>query len=225
MTGKIKKRVIVFASGTATGGGSGFENLVAAMRAGRLNANIVAVVSSHAGGGVHARAIKLGVPFVFMREAKQAGAQDYQRIAKDTRADFVFLSGWLHRTQGLDPRTTINIHPAPLPDFGGKGMYGHHAHAAVLAAYHAGKVKMSAVSMHFVTDEYDRGPVFFQCPVAILSGDTPETLAKRVNDAEHQWQPYVSDLVVQGKILWDGKHPHTLRVPADYRFHTPFDQQ
>ncbi|MBI4094449.1 MAG: hypothetical protein HY436_01435 [Candidatus Liptonbacteria bacterium] len=217
------KRVIVFASGTATGGGSGFENLVAAMRAGRLNADIVAVVSSHAGGGVHARAVKLGIPFVFTDNAKQAGAQDYRRIAKDTRADFVFLSGWLHRTQGLDPRTTINIHPAPLPDFGGKGMYGRRTHEAVLAAYRQGRIRGSAVSMHFVTDEYDRGPVFFQYPVDIFPNDDAEKLQARVQRTEHEWQATISDLVVTGDISWDGKDPQTLRVPHRYRFHRPLE--
>jgi len=89
----------------------------------------------------------------------------------------------------------------------------------VLAAYAEGGLTHSAVSMHFVTEEYDKGPVFFRYPVEILPGDTPETLGARVNRFEHQWQPAVTSLVVEGKISWDGDDPASLTVPSDYRYH------
>ena len=215
------KRVVVFASGTKDGGGSGFQALVEKMRMGVLRADIVSVVSQHERGGVRKHAKNFDIPFHYFHGAKDAGAEDYRRIVEEAKADFVFLSGWMHRTQGLDPRTTINIHPGPLPEFGGKGMYGRRVHTAVMKAFRSGKLTVSAVSMHFVTDEYDCGPVFFQCPVGILARDTPESLKKRVNDAEHVWQAYVSDFVVQGKIHWDGKNPKSLVVPPDYPFHRP----
>jgi phosphoribosylglycinamide formyltransferase-1 len=93
-----------------------------------------------------------------------------------------------------------------LPRFGGPNLYGHFVHEAVLAAYRRGEVAHSAVTMHFVDEVYDRGPVFFALPVPIEPDDTPETLAARVNMAEHAWQPRVLNYVVQGKVrLVDGK--------------------
>ena len=115
------------------------------------------------------------------------------------------LSGWLKLVAGLDPARTINIHPGPLPRFGGPNLYGHLVHEAVMEAYHRGEISHSAVTMHFVDEEYDRGPVFFALPVPIEPEDTPETLAARVNRAEHEWQPRVLNYVVQGQVRLAGR--------------------
>ncbi|PIR40142.1 MAG: hypothetical protein COV33_01460 [Candidatus Zambryskibacteria bacterium CG10_big_fil_rev_8_21_14_0_10_34_34] len=72
-------------------------------------------------------------------------------------------------------------------------------------------VTHSAVSMHFVTEKYDEGPLFFSQSVPILPNDTAETLAKRVNEAEHKWQPVITEKVLTGEISWDGKNPKTLK--------------
>lgn len=205
----VNPRLLVFASGTKEGGGSGFENLVLAVRNRHLSADIVGVVSNHEHGGVRERAARLGVPFVFFPGPYDAPS--YQALVAQRRADFVALSGWLKLVSGLDPRTTFNIHPGPLPAFGGKGLFGHAVHEAVLAAYAKGLLTHSAVSMHFVTEAFDEGPVFFSHPVPILRGDTPETLGARVNEAEHKWQPLITQKVVSGKIAWDGKNPATLQ--------------
>jgi folate-dependent phosphoribosylglycinamide formyltransferase PurN len=211
-----KPRLVVFASGSATGGGSGFEKLVVASREGVLNAEIIAVVSNYVCGGVCKRAEKLGVPFFHF--PPPWSAEEYQKWVKCCAADFVALSGWLKLVFGLDPRITFNIHPGPLPDFGGPGMYGHYVHQAVLKAYRDGTITHSAVSMHFVTDEYDRGPVFFRMPVEINPSDTADDIGTRVNQQEHVWQPGITNLVVNGKISWDGKDPNSVRVPDGYRF-------
>ena len=200
-----KPKLIVFASGTKMSGGSGFENLIKATRNKILNADII-VVSNHENGGVREKADKLEIPFVYF--AGPWTAENYQIIVKD--ADFVALSGWLKLVTGLDPKKTFNIHPAPLPRFGGPGMYGHYVHEAVMEAYHRGEITHSAVSMHFVTEKYDEGPVFFQKTVEILPNDTAEILAQRVNIVEHQFQPIVTNAVLQGKIGWDGKDPKSL---------------
>jgi len=102
--------------------------------------------------------------------------------------------------KGLDPETTINIHPGPLPEFGGPGMYGHHVHEAVIAAYKRGEITQSAVTMHFVDELYDHGPSIFRIPVLIRPGDDAETLAKRVNEKERAWQSYILNRVVQRDI-------------------------
>jgi folate-dependent phosphoribosylglycinamide formyltransferase PurN len=227
------KKIIVFASGTKDGGGSGFENLVMATRDGRLSGEIVAVVSNHENGGVRSRADKLGVKFIHFPAKKpidgETGpgfgpefgtAENYRKITEG--ADLICLSGWLKLVTGLDPQKTINIHPGALPRFGGAGMYGHHVHEAVMEAYRNNyfpketplgneKVTHSAVSMHFVTEKFDEGPLFFSQSVEILPDDTADTLATRVLEAEHKWQPIVTDKVLRGEISWDGKNPESLR--------------
>lgn len=203
-----KPKLLIFASGSKTGGGSGFEKLVEAQRAGVLKANIVGVVSSRESGGVEERARRLGIPFIYFAGPYESG--EYQKIVSESDADFVSLSGWLKLVSGLDPRSTINIHPGSLPRFGGAGMYGHHVHEAVMEAYAKGVVTHSAVSMHFVTEKYDEGPVFFEAEVEILPTDTAETLGKRVNALEHIWQAKITDKVIRGEIGWDGKNPDSL---------------
>ena len=183
----------------------------------RENAKIVAVISHHKWGGVRERADRLGIPFVHFDGPYTA--DEYKLRVDDAQAEWVALSGWLKLTKGLDPKRTFNIHPGPLPRFGGNGMYGHFVHEAVMEAYKKGEVSQSAVSMHFVTEKYDEGPLFFKQFVPIHSDDTPETLGARVNEMEHRWQPYITSLVVNGKISWDGKDPNTLTYPNDYRFH------
>ena len=119
---------------------------------------------------------------------------------------------------GLDPKKTFNIHPGPIPRFGGNGMYGHYVHEAVMEAYKnresdSQPVTHSAVTMHFVIPGYDRGPVFFAHLVEILPIDDADTLAKRVNEAEHLWQPIVTNKVLSGEIYWDGVDPKSLHSP------------
>ncbi|TSC73670.1 MAG: phosphoribosylglycinamide formyltransferase 1 [Parcubacteria group bacterium Gr01-1014_44] len=211
-----KPKLIIFSSGTKTGGGSGFENLVKAQKSGALLADIVAVVSNHENGGVREKADRLGVPFLLFQGPFEEN--DYQRIVQDSGAEWVALSGWLKLISGLDPARTFNIHPAPLPRFGGQGMYGRFVHEAVLEAFHRGEVTHSAVTMHFVTPAYDEGPVFFRFPVEILADDTTETLGLRVNKVEHQWQPKITSMVVNGEISWDGKNRESLRAPDNYKF-------
>ncbi len=211
--GMQKPKIVVFASGTATGGGSGFENLV---RSKDLNADIVAVVSNHEHGGVRERAERLGVPFIFFTPDS-----DYAKIVSDSGAEWVALSGWFKLVKGLDPARTINIHPALLSQldhrFGGKGMYGHHINEAVKAALDAGEIAESGFTMHFVTEEMDRGPAFFEHRALLAKGMSADDIAKAVNKAEHEWQPKITNLVVHGEISWDGKDPASLVVPADIK--------
>lgn len=227
----MKPRIIVFASGTKDGGGSGFENLVRASRNGlslasardnsllqsELDADIVAVVSNHEHGGVRERAERLGVPFIFF-----SPNSDYRKIIEDSGAEWVALSGWLKHVKGLDPRKAFNIHPALLSQldgrFGGPGMYGYRVHKAVKAALDAGEITESGFTMHFVTDEMDRGPVFFEYRVPLRKGMSADEIAKAVNVAEHEWQPRITNMVVHGQIAWDGKNPTSLKVPAGYQY-------
>jgi phosphoribosylglycinamide formyltransferase-1 len=214
-------RLIIFASGTTTGGGSGFRELVRQSRTGILQAEIVAVVSNRASGGVKAIADTYGVPFVHFSSPWTTEA--YRQILAAHRAEWVALSGWLKPVRGLDPRRTFNIHPGPLPQFGGKGMYGRLLHEAVLYAFRHGELTTTAVTMHFVTDfdtagDYDDGPVFFRYPILIDPHDTPDSLGTRVNSYEHAWQAFITNLVIHRQIAWDGRHPESLTRPSWYPF-------
>ncbi len=209
------KKLLIFASGSKDGGGSGFEKLVENAKTGILEAEIVGVVSNHAEGGVAQKAKKLGVPFFHF--AGPYTPENYQELVKRTEADFIALSGWLKLVSGLPPERTFNIHPGPLPRFGGPGMYGHHVHEAVIKAAQDG-LKYSEVTMHFVTEKYDEGPVFFRGRVLISENETAETLGKRVNEAEHAFQSRITSLVVNGKIRWDGKDRKTLNKEVVWFF-------
>jgi phosphoribosylglycinamide formyltransferase-1 len=214
-------RLIIFASGTSTGGGSGFQELVRQSRTSILQAEIVAVVSNCTSGGVKAIADTYGVPFVHFSSPWTTEA--YRQILATHRAEWVALSGWLKPVRGLDPRRTFNIHPGPLPQFGGKGMYGRHLHEAVLYAFRHGELTTTAVTMHFVTDfdtagDYDDGPVIFRYPILIDPNDTPDSLGTRVNSYEHAWQAFITNLVIHRQIAWDGRDPESLTRPSWYPF-------
>lgn len=198
-----KPRILVFASGSATGGGSGFAKMVELSRGDDpvLNATIAGVVSNHVSGGVRKKAEALGVGFMAMTD--DFTAERYRWLVEHFQADYVMLSGWLKKVSGLEMARTVNIHPGPLPLT--RGLYGHHVHEAVMEAYRRGAVTTSAVTMHFVDGEYDTGPVAFSAEVRILPEDTADTLGARVNACEHLWQSRILDLIVCGEIRLEGR--------------------
>jgi phosphoribosylglycinamide formyltransferase-1 len=212
-------KLLVFASGTKDGGGSGFENLVHWSRANPQSFEVVGVVSNHEHGGVQRRADMLDIPFFFFQ-----GGPDYSIILENYRimAEWFALSGWLKHVSGLEPARTFNIHPALLSQlggrFGGEKMYGHRVHEAVAEALERKEITESGLSMHFVTDEYDRGPVFFEYRVPLKKGMTADEIASAVNRAEHEWQPKITNMLVHGEISWDGADFASLKTPAEYRF-------
>lgn len=236
-----KKKLIIFATGDKDpgSGGSGMKNLVEASRDGRLHADIVAVVSNIAGGGVEKKARELGVHFEHFPKSVRTPDSHEALVERLAGGDdcFVALSGCLWQVPmvtdpwsdeaGLDPRRVFNIHPGNLsvkdeqghPVYGGPGMHGHYVHEKAIADYRRGvRIRASAVTMHFVTKEYDTGPIVFEWDVPIFPSDTPETLARAVNVQEHRFQPYITDLIVNQRIVWDGIDPRSLKVPSGYEF-------
>ena len=226
-----RPRIIVFASGVKDGG-SGFENLVMATRSGspasfrvnELDAEIVAVVSNHEHGSIRKRADRLGIPFIYFNPSEHTNipkyvSMSYREIVEKSGAEWVVLSGWLKQVHGLDPARTFNIHPALLSQlggrFGGHGMFGNKVHEAVAAALERGEINESGFTMHFVTEEMDRGPAFFECKVPLRKGMTAEEIETVVKAAEHEWQPKITNMVVHGEIRWDGKNPASLVVPVE----------
>ena len=211
-----KPKIIIFASGTKEGGGSGFENLVIKSKTipspekypneAILNAEIVAVVSNHEHGGVRKKADSLGIKFIHFD--KDFTAENYQKIVKDTGAEWIILSGWLKKVAGLPVDKTININPGPLPEVGGKGMYGINVHKRVLDDWRGGisysdcPVGHSQVTLHFVDENFDTGKILYKRNVKLppLFDLTAETIQHEVNAKEQLIQPYVTDLVIQGNI-------------------------
>lgn len=198
---KGKKRILVFASGDKIGGGSGFQEMVERSRTEPkiLDAEIVGVVSNHKTGGVFQKSVALNIPFIYFPGPYTA--ENYKNMVAGFKADYVMCSGWLKPVAGLPEGKVINIHPGPLPRFGGKGMYGHHVHEAVIAAYRRGEITQSAISIHFVNEEYDRGAGIVRIPVLIRPEDTAETLAARVLKVEHNYQSLILNQIIRGEIF------------------------
>lgn len=165
-----------------SGSGSTYENLHQWISDGRLKADIAVVIASRPGLGGCARAERLGHSLVIASQP-QAVAQALAAHG----ATWVIMCGWL---KYFDPPPafagrTLNVHPSLLPRFGGKGMYGHHVHAAVLESGE----RVSGCTVHLVSGGYDTGPILGQRQVPVLVGDTVETLAQRVQAAERELYP------------------------------------
>ena len=180
-----------------SGSGRTLQNFIDQTAAGRLDASIEVVVASNprAGGIAKAQAAGLPVAVIDRRDfASDEAFSDAITAVIDRHAvDLVLLAGFLRRylfPARLKGRV-LNIHPGLLPKYGGKGMYGHHVHEAVLAACDP----ESGCTVHVADLEYDHGPVVLQKRVPVLPGDTPETLAERVLAAECEAYPEAVRLV------------------------------
>ncbi|WP_315561479.1 phosphoribosylglycinamide formyltransferase [Porphyromonas endodontalis] len=180
----------------ASGNGSNAENLILQQPSELLQYPLI--ITDNAQAGVLQRAERLGVAaHVFSRADFREGTAVLQ-LLQDEKIDAIVLAGFLSRIpQNIIehyPSRIINIHPALLPRFGGKGMYGHFVHEAVLAA---GEV-VSGITIHYVDAEYDHGSTLCQatCPV-YPSVDTPDSLAERIHHLEHLYYPVAVRQMVQ----------------------------
>ena len=180
-----------------SGGGTTLRNLIEKIHAGTLPVEIRLVVSSNpaARGLAYAREAK--IPAIVVEKKKQASEEAFSAaIFGPCRAagiEYVVMGGFLKHVR-IPPdfeNRVVNIHPALLPAFGGKGMYGQKVHEAVLAA----GVKTTGCTVHFVDNEYDHGPVILQREVPVLSGDTPQLLQQRVFSAECQAYPEALEML------------------------------
>jgi formyltetrahydrofolate-dependent phosphoribosylglycinamide formyltransferase len=174
-----------------SGSGRTLQNLIDRIGDGSLPARISVVVSSHPGvkGLERARAKKIPavtVDYKAFDDAKAFSAAVTEELDRHP-IDLVIMAGFIRRY--LFPKKyegrVLNIHPALLPDFGGKGYYGHHVHEAVLKS----GAKESGCTVHLADLQYDRGPILLQKRVPVLPGDTPDTLAERVFQAECEAYP------------------------------------
>jgi formyltetrahydrofolate-dependent phosphoribosylglycinamide formyltransferase len=194
-----KTKLAVFISG----GGTGLQSIIDASLRGDLSAEVAWVVSSSSKAFGLQRAVKAGIEtFVFHTKkyasAEAAGADLLQQL-RDRKIDYIALAGYLRLLPSVVvaafPKRIVNIHPGLLPTYGGKGMYGHHVHEAVIAAGE----KESGPTVHLVDEIYDHGEILEQVKVPVKANDTPETLAQRVLIEEHKLYPAVIEKLITGK--------------------------
>ncbi len=194
-----------------SGGGTNLQALIDAQTRGELGGGeIAAVISSKAGAYALERAKNAGIPgYVLPRKefpSNQAMTVALVDMLKELNIDLVVLAGcMIIFTQELVdayPNAIMNVHPALIPSFCGQGFYGLHVHEAALSY----GVKLSGATVHFVSAECDGGPIIAQKSVAVLEGDTPETLQKRIMEqAEWKLLPEAVRLFCQGKLSVTGR--------------------
>ena len=204
------KKIAVFASGR----GSNFAAVLTQIEAGNIAGGIVCVISDRAEAPVFDIARQHDIPIHWINRKQFSAAGDYVtfllKVLESYQTELILLAGYLK----LIPspvveqyrHAIINIHPALLPNFGGKGFYGLRVHQAVIDS----GVKITGVSIHFVDEHYDRGSIIIQEKVPVLVGDNAEVLAARVLKVEHRLLPkvvkaYCEDRlkVVNNKVVWE----------------------
>jgi len=190
-----------------SGSGTTLQNIVDHIDRGELDAMVCCVISSrHKVYGLE-RARQRGIPAVTVaKKDYPATAAFHQAIWEEVRkyqGDLVVLAGFMSllAVPADFHNRIMNVHPALIPAFCGKGMYGHHVHEAVLS-YGA---RVSGATVHFVDEHYDHGPIILQEAVPVLGGDTADSLAERVQAKERELYPKAIQLFAEGRLHVDGR--------------------
>jgi formyltetrahydrofolate-dependent phosphoribosylglycinamide formyltransferase len=191
-----------------SGGGRTMLNILDAIQRGELNADIALVISSLSAVAGVGRARNAGLPLKIIRKKDCADVDAFSKqiveALEAAQVDLVVQGGWLCLWK-IPPQyenRVMNIHPALLPCFGGKGMWGHHVHEAVLAT----GCKVSGCTVHFCTNEYDKGPIIVQRTCPVQDDDTADTLADRVFEQECLAYPEAIRLFAEGRLRVEGNH-------------------
>jgi len=185
-----------------SGGGTTLMNILEYIKASRLNAEVAVVISSRSTVAGVERAEKAGLVVKIIRKKDYSNIDEFSERIEDelvaANVDLVVQGGWLCLWKIPDryENRVMNIHPALLPSFGGQGMWGHHVHEAVLKA----GCKISGCTVHFCTNEYDKGPIIVQQTCPVKDGDSPDSLAARVFEQECIAYPQAIDLFAEGRI-------------------------
>jgi phosphoribosylglycinamide formyltransferase-1 len=184
--------------------GSNMQSVIDACHDGRIRATPAVIISNNRTSGALVRAADAGIPRRCLNSTTHPDPDRLDTAILSTlqahRVDLIILAGYMKK---IGPRTLaayrgriINIHPALLPKYGGRGMFGLHVHAAVLAAGE----RETGVTVHLVDEEYDHGPILVQRAVPVLRDDTPESLAERVLQVEHEVLVETVGKIVDGTI-------------------------
>ncbi|MCX6241729.1 MAG: phosphoribosylglycinamide formyltransferase [Bacteroidetes bacterium] len=154
------------------------------------------ILSNRTDAYVLTRAQKLGIPCHVFDRFTFYNTSEIPEILTNNEISFLVLAGFLWLIPGnllkAYPGRIVNIHPALLPEYGGKGMYGERVHEAVIKAGE----RESGISIHYVNERYDEGDIIFQARCPVFSGDTVETLAGRIHELEYEYYPEVIEKVV-----------------------------
>lgn len=193
-----------------SGGGTNLQALIDAEKAGKIeNGRISVVVASKPGVYALERARNAGIEGVVLARKDFESVDDYsaalEKLLKEKKTDLIVLAGFMTITNAAFTKAfenrIINVHPALIPSFCGKGYYGLHVHEAALAR----GVKVSGATVHFVNEVCDGGPIILQKAVPVEPGDTPETLQRRIMEqAEWQLLPEAVSLFCAGRLSVDG---------------------
>lgn len=189
-------QLAIFASGSGTNAQQLMEYF-----AGNPAIRVSLVVSNKPEAFVLTRAANLKVPSLVIEKERFFRGDAYVTELQQQGIDFLVLAGFLWKVPSAliaaYPNRIINIHPALLPKYGGKGMYGNHVHTAVIEAGE----KESGITIHYVDEQYDHGGTIFQATCPVMAGDTAETLAARIHELEHAHYPRVVEEVVKAQVL------------------------
>ncbi|MDR1557414.1 MAG: phosphoribosylglycinamide formyltransferase [Tannerellaceae bacterium] len=185
------KNIAIFASGSGTNA----ENIIRYF-AGSRTIKVAVVLSDNSKAGVHARVRDLGVPsWVFTRKEFTEAGLILDKLA-EYKVEWIILAGFMNKISApllqAFPHRIVNIHPALLPGFGGKGMYGMHVHEAVVAA----GAKESGITIHYINENYDEGAVIFQASCPLLASDTAREVADKIHLLEYAHYPPVIEGLV-----------------------------
>jgi formyltetrahydrofolate-dependent phosphoribosylglycinamide formyltransferase len=209
-----ERRLAVMLSGS----GTTLQNLIDRIADGRLRGwQIAIVISSLSKAYGLIRAQNAAIPTRIIRKKDYPDVESFSGAIVDqldeVAVDLVVEAGWMcyWRVSKRYAGRVMNVHPALLPSFGGKGFYGHHVYEAVLA--HGCKV--TGATVHFVNDEYDAGPIIVQRAVTVGEDDTPDTLAERVQAIEREIYPEAIDLYGQDRLRIEGRRVRVL-PPTDW---------
>jgi phosphoribosylglycinamide formyltransferase-1 len=194
-----------------SGGGTTLRNLIDRIGDGRLTAELAQVVASKPGIGAIAKAEAAGLPVAVVTRAGKSLGEFSRQVFEPIRqsgADLVILGGFLALVEIPDDYLgrVLNIHPALIPAFCGKGFHGEAVHRAVLES----GVKVSGCTVHFADQTYDTGPIVSQKVVPVLDDDTPATLAARVFAAECEALPEAIALYASGRLRIEGRRVRVL---------------
>jgi phosphoribosylglycinamide formyltransferase-1 len=188
----------------ASGGGTNLQAIIDNIEKGILNAQMKAVISNNSKSGALERARKHNIQAIHLSHKQFGTPEEFDQrllsVLRENETDLVILAGYMKMLSPTIVRAyknkILNIHPALLPSFGGKGMYGIHVHEAVIDS----GVKVTGVTVHLVDEIYDHGAIIVQECVPVLPDDTPETLQQRVLPHEHQLYSEAVQLFAEDKI-------------------------
>ncbi|HNS13120.1 MAG TPA: phosphoribosylglycinamide formyltransferase [Bacteroidia bacterium] len=191
----MSTRIAIFASGSGTNA----ENIIRYFK----NSNdisIVLILTNNPAAGVIEKADKLGVPYLIFSKEDLASENKLIKYLQNEKIDWIILAGFLW----LVPATIlkayqnriINIHPALLPNFGGKGFYGDKVHKAVISS----GLPLSGISIHYVNEKFDEGQIIFQAACHVSNKETVESLSSKIHALEYKYFPVVIEKIIRSAV-------------------------